>query len=366
MGRITEDMARKIRAEYANNPSYKAVAEKCGLNWKTVKIHVKRSSCKAQTERSSVAQKETVGQSGDARSFQKTSIDTNGGISLTSISSPMLAVEASITTSSSKAARAYGLFAQGKTPLEVALQLDAAAPDVERWYAEYLRLSGLAALHGLYLEVSDGLLGYLGLYRRMKSEKMNSAEFTSYLKSIKEIRSIANELERRRHDLAEADERKKGLDEQVQETEDRLTTLRQDCETAKNKIEVQMKQLALLQEETRRMEERRLVLLRVNDGLARNEVIPRISQAVTTEVNALLSSRRYIWGAALLSAVQTLQQNPHLLDAFYHPRITADPRAPAKLANEFYAFYAETTDRLRETLLRKIQTRTMGNLMQYQ
>jgi DNA-binding CsgD family transcriptional regulator len=59
-----------------------------------------------------------------------------------------------------KATQAYKLFGEGKTPVQVAIQLSLSEKEVTRYYTEYWRLKGLHNLYDIYQE-SKGNLSYI-------------------------------------------------------------------------------------------------------------------------------------------------------------------------------------------------------------
>ena len=59
-----------------------------------------------------------------------------------------------------KATQAYKLFSEGKTPVEVAIQLSLSEKEATRFYTEYWRLKRLYSLYQIYQE-SKGDLSYI-------------------------------------------------------------------------------------------------------------------------------------------------------------------------------------------------------------
>src|SRR6185437_4323274 len=61
---------------------------------------------------------------------------------------------------SEKATQAYKLFSEGKTPVDVAIQLSLSEKEATRYYTEYWRLKRLYGLYQIYQE-SKGNLSYI-------------------------------------------------------------------------------------------------------------------------------------------------------------------------------------------------------------
>ena len=72
----------------------------------------------------------------------------------------------------SKAARAFGLFLQGKQSVEVAIELDMSADEVEELHVQYWRLSKLDDLENLYHEAKYSLSLLLRLFKILKDMRI--------------------------------------------------------------------------------------------------------------------------------------------------------------------------------------------------
>src|SRR3712207_3302913 len=70
--------------------------------------------------------------------------------------------------------KAYTLFSEGKTPIQVAITLNLGQPEVIKLYREYWKLKRLHKLYSAYTELGDeGLGAFLKLYRLMKKKGMS-------------------------------------------------------------------------------------------------------------------------------------------------------------------------------------------------
>ena len=70
--------------------------------------------------------------------------------------------------------KAYKLFSEGKTPVQVAIALNLGQPEVTKLYREYWKLKRLHRLYCVYTELGDeGLGAFLKLYRLMKEKGMS-------------------------------------------------------------------------------------------------------------------------------------------------------------------------------------------------
>jgi DNA-binding CsgD family transcriptional regulator/Txe/YoeB family toxin of Txe-Axe toxin-antitoxin module len=65
--------------------------------------------------------------------------------------------------------QAHKLFSQGKTPLEVAIELDLSEKKVTKYYKEYWKLKGLYMLNLIHDEIKDDIIDFAKLYRLSKA-----------------------------------------------------------------------------------------------------------------------------------------------------------------------------------------------------
>jgi hypothetical protein len=72
----------------------------------------------------------------------------------------------------SKAARAFELFLKGKQSVEVAIELDMSADEVEQLHVQYWRLTKLDSLEILYHEAKFSLSLLLHLYKILKENRI--------------------------------------------------------------------------------------------------------------------------------------------------------------------------------------------------
>src|ERR671914_3152213 len=75
--------------------------------------------------------------------------------------------------------QAYRLFSQGKTPLEVACELNIREIEATKYYREYWKLKGLYRLDQIYEDVKDDIVHIIKLHRRMKVARIGIEEITN-------------------------------------------------------------------------------------------------------------------------------------------------------------------------------------------
>jgi transposase len=83
--------------------------------------------------------------------------------------------------SPSLATRAYELFSNGKTPLQVAIALNIRQSEAAKYYREYWKLKQLHNLNMVYEEVKGDIEPFLKLYKLAKAKGMGVKQVVTLL-----------------------------------------------------------------------------------------------------------------------------------------------------------------------------------------
>jgi hypothetical protein len=78
--------------------------------------------------------------------------------------------------------QAYRLFSQGKTPLDVAAELDIREVEATKYYREYWKLKKLYRLDQIYEDVKDDIIHIIRLHRRMRAAHIGTEEVINFIK----------------------------------------------------------------------------------------------------------------------------------------------------------------------------------------
>jgi hypothetical protein len=92
--------------------------------------------------------------------------------------------------------QAFKLFLEGKKPIEVAINLNLGADEVDRLYQQFWRLERLHQLTLVYQETRRYLPSFLKLFKIMKEQKMMSEQdIINALKHAKELQSFETRVQ---------------------------------------------------------------------------------------------------------------------------------------------------------------------------
>jgi lambda repressor-like predicted transcriptional regulator len=89
---------------------------------------------------------------------------------------------AGLDESTSISSRAFELYSQQKTPVQVAIILNLSAEDAIRYHHQYFMLLGCTEFTKVYLQIKDNPWPFLSLVKLIQDSKMNDGEVVELLR----------------------------------------------------------------------------------------------------------------------------------------------------------------------------------------
>jgi hypothetical protein len=198
----------------------------------------------------------------------------------------------------SKDSRAFELFLQGKQSVEVAIELDMPADQVEELHVQYWRLSKLDDLEELYYEAGYSLPLLLRLHNILKDKRITKD------KDISDLIELAND------GLPNLRARFEMLLDQVTVLENEKNSLSTEILGLRNSIytnnEFIRKQNVQLRSLHRKLGELQIMLRNTSKGSNYHKI--------TEIVDQRLNDKRSLLVADLLAVFKTLRANPYGLN----------------------------------------------------
>jgi hypothetical protein len=206
--------------------------------------------------------------------------------------------------------QAYKHFSNGKTPLDVAIELDLRESEATKFYKEYWKLKQLHNLSMVYEETKGDIEPFLNLYRLSKAAGMSLQQVVHLLK-------IAN------NSLPEIELRYERLKKEI----NRLEFKKQQSHTAllyfKNQIEIKSKALTSYRisckRERREIEHLHNEQIRIENLVSifksNNEEYLKIKQEAEEKVKSVLTDSKLLLQFALASVIEALRRNPEICNS---------------------------------------------------
>jgi hypothetical protein len=205
----------------------------------------------------------------------------------------------------SSSTQAYKLFSQGRTPVEVAIELDLNEKQITKYYMEYWKLKGLYKLNLVHDEIKDDIAYFAKLYRLSKAAG-NTPEH------VVRLLNIAN------NDLPALENKYKKLQRNVNELESKELDASITLEDLKSQIQNANQVLyscrLSCQKEVRKILQLHRQNMRLNSLLRQfknsDEEYLKIRYATKQAVESVLSDSRQLLKFALLSLIESLRADP--------------------------------------------------------
>ncbi|HJT46891.1 MAG TPA: hypothetical protein VJ729_01825 [Nitrososphaeraceae archaeon] len=200
----------------------------------------------------------------------------------------------------------YELFSQGKTPLQVAIDLNIGEGPATQYHSEYLRLVQLDAVTKIYLELKGDVWYFVSLCKAAKTAKMNVSHVVKLLhianSGLPTTQFLYDQLQKR-IDILKLN--KANLNTEAEYLEERIATSRLTLDSIIQDCDRETARLLQLQEQKRRQES--LVKHFEND----NEEYTKIAKTVKDNVYHYLSNVRTLLNVALMSIIESFRDDPN-------------------------------------------------------
>ena len=209
--------------------------------------------------------------------------------------------------------QAYKLFSQGKTPIEVATELDLSEKKVTKYYKEYWKLKGLYKLNMIHDEIKDDIVHFVKLHRLSKAAGMSTEHVVNLLEiANNNLRVIENRYEKLQTNVGYLESKAldagitlEDLKSQIQNANQVLYSCRLSC-----------------QKEVRKMFQLHSQNIRLNALLRQfknsDEEYLKIRYAAKQAVRSVLSDSRQLLKFALLSLIESLRADPIKFNFLIH------------------------------------------------
>lgn len=189
---------------------------------------------------------------------------------------------------SSLSAQAYSLFLEGKTPIEVAIELDINESETTRFYEEYLNLKQMHDLQMVYEELGGDIVHFIKLCKLSKDAHMEPEHVVTLLQMSNEYLPLLEQKCRK-----------------IRREIDSLESEKQKSRCLGNQVGVLTKVLEKYMKEIKNLQKEKIRLEILNSG--RYEKAREIAE---NEVNNSLSKRRDVLKLAVASVLESIIQNP--------------------------------------------------------
>jgi hypothetical protein len=268
-----QEKEKEILNLYNQGKTYKEIAETVRVSPRDIKPVIKRAEKERERELGKTQEGDNGG-TGDCKTQKKTSASS----------------------------QAYRLFSEGKTPLDVTIELDINEPEATRYCRQYWKLSQLHSLNMVYEEIGDDIIHIPKIHRKIKAAGMSVDQAINLIKNndlptleqkYQKLTKEVNLLESRKLDAYKTSE----MQDQIDGSRKMLEWLETSCqEEVANIDKLEQKKIRL----------KRLVkLFKEND----KEYL-KIKDTVKEEVMNFLLEGKQLLRFAIYSIMESMRKDP--------------------------------------------------------
>lgn len=201
--------------------------------------------------------------------------------------------------------QAYKLFSKGKSPVQVAIELNIRASEAIIFQREYWDLEGLHNLNRIYEEIKVDTWHFVNLCKSVKSAGMGVQHVFKLLEiANNHLPSVEYRYETLKKEAATLEFKKENSARDLQQLNEHITMVNKTRDSVRLDYEKEMDQLRSLQQQ--RIKQEAIVKHFENN----NEEYAKIKKTVEEKVHSVLSDRKMVLKLALLSLIESMRKDP--------------------------------------------------------
>src|SRR5919106_6671412 len=199
--------------------------------------------------------------------------------------------------------KAYKLFDEGKSPLEVTAELNLPGPQVQQFYVEYWKLKHMHQLFNVYQEIQDSIRYFLKLFRLGKEKGATPEQI---MKLIQIADNIHN-LEEKFHQLQSEVE---DIEMEKSKSKEKLKNLHNEIQTTQEKLNLVNETFNMKYEELKEACSQLQKLQNYVEQFKNGQDYQELEAIARSEVGKTLLDNRKLLQSALVSVVVALRNEP--------------------------------------------------------
>ena len=205
-------------------------------------------------------------------------------------------------------AKAYNLFSEKKSPVEVAIALNLREPEVTKLNREYRKLQGSHKFNLIYEDIGeDNIDGFVEFYNRAKKKGMSSKHMVKALAIANEdLPYLEEKCELRKIEVSDLESKKEQLNNELHNLNDKIASSKELLKSYTSSYERKLQELEILNNEKTRLEA--LVTHFKNN----NEEYLRIERTVEEKVKNVLADSKLLLYKAVFSIIETLRNGNNI------------------------------------------------------
>lgn len=239
--------------------------------------------------------------------------------------------------------KAYKLFAEGKNPLQVSIELNLRAPETQVLYKEYLDLRRMHFLSNLFDELgNEGLSSLIQLYNACRAQQISNVQIIDYLQTFENhLPAVKIQYNRLQTEVFELTAKKQQFESEIYSLNNAigsslnfLKSIQDKC----NEIERERNGLAI----------QKLRLLKfVSEFENNNCMFRKVEQFVQEKVNRILRDSMKLLELSLMAALKAFKNDPNTYSYLFQKSdfaVTGELISRIPNENSYSKFHEFNTD----------------------
>jgi archaellum component FlaC len=199
--------------------------------------------------------------------------------------------------------KAYNLFDEGKSLLEVSAELNIPGTQIQEYYAEFLDIKRMYKLVTIYLENQDSMGYFLKLFRLGKEKGVTPEQILNLVQMANSIHMLEDKLQRLQNEISDISTRKS-------EWQEELNDLHNEISNTKEKLDMVKKTFSIKYEELKEVCSQAQKLQNYVEKFIEGQDYQELESVVRKEVGKSLLDNRRLLQNALFSVLLALRNQP--------------------------------------------------------
>jgi regulator of replication initiation timing len=199
--------------------------------------------------------------------------------------------------------KAYKLFDEGKSPLEVTAELNLPGPQVQQFYIEYLNMKQMYRLVTIYQEIQGSIGYFLKLFRLGKEKSVTPEQIMNLVQMADSIHMLEDKLQLLQSEISDMSTRKS-------EGQEELKNLRNEISNTKEKLDTVKKAFNIKYDELKEVCSQAQKLQGYVERFIEGQEYQELESVVRKEVGKSLLVNRKLLQNALFSILLALRNQP--------------------------------------------------------
>lgn len=257
--------------------------------------------------------------------------------------------------------KVFKLFEQGKTPIEVAIELDLKSDFVARLYKEWRELNGLELLNRLYEESKDEIFEIHAVYSQIKEEGLPARKVIAAARCIEQLPFLESRLTTIQNELQDIESKKQYELNELGQLRSETVSAEEELKSLDGLINSRKRDISNLIDQAKQLE-------RFIARLRNSQEYQTVRWIAERQARDILADNQSILIAAFLGVIRALAKEPDLkaliigslTSPIYDPRYGVPPQNYTQLLQ---AEVLKLAQQLQNDLLSKCMNGTLSSAL---